>query len=211
MKKQGQVQAMWIGRKTKVPAWLGFEDNCCNCTWKGTLAPAPTERVPLWLSRCFVVLLCCCFDGVAVGTCDTWERSFLTEITSNVSRSRMCGTRLLLINKTLFNVVLKIKKQAVWWRIHKLVHANLEKLWSVVFFVFSTCEAVAGMTWHYQRRAQLPLMLGRVHAQWLSDVTEKFIKVRARPRQLSFSTVESEVMVLQVSVVSHTHTQRATH
>lgn len=113
-KKQGQVQAMRIGRKTKVPARLGFEDNCCNCTWKGTLAPAPTERDPLWLSRCF-----CCFVVRRrvfwrSGSGDLRHVGMLLFNRNHIKCRRRLNVwhsgSFYLINKIPFNVVLKIKK-----------------------------------------------------------------------------------------------------
>lgn len=113
-----------------------------------------------------------------------WECSFfLTEIASNASRSRMCDAGFFfffLINKIPFNVLLKInlRQEAVWRRVCAKLEA-LEKLW----FFLSLCERL----WLPCDRTNVTitcatsLYAGHVCIQKLSNVTEKFIKVRAWP------------------------------
>ncbi len=82
LKKQGQVQDMQIGRKTKVPTHLALKIIVATVLERG-LWPQPLLR----LSRCcFCFVVRRCFFGVeATGICDMWECSFLTKITSNAS------------------------------------------------------------------------------------------------------------------------------
>lgn len=81
LRKQGQVQDMRIGRKTKVPTRWALKIIVATVLEKG-LWPRPLLR----LSRCcfcFVVSRCFFFGEEATGISDMWECSFLTKITSN--------------------------------------------------------------------------------------------------------------------------------
>lgn len=91
----------------------------------------------------------------------------------------VCVALFYVINKIPFNVVLKIKKEAVWQRIHKLVRAKLEaleKLWFVRLF-----SPLCARWWLSCDRANMTLSetcvsslnTCHVHIQWLSDVTLK--------------------------------------
>lgn len=66
LKKQGQVQAMWIGRKTKGPARLALKIIVETILERG-LWPQPLLRLLLFLYYCFVVVHCCFFFGAAAG------------------------------------------------------------------------------------------------------------------------------------------------
>lgn len=81
LKKQGQVQAMWIGRKTKGPARLALKIIVETILERG-LWPQPLLRRLL-----FYIIVLLLFTVVFLerqqGFSDVWEWSFLTEITSN--------------------------------------------------------------------------------------------------------------------------------
>lgn len=137
LKKQGQVQAMRIGRKTKGPARLALKIIVATVLERG-LWPRPLLR----LSRFFLLLFCCSQlffwndsrDLRHVGMLLFNRNHIKCKHTLNV----WCSGFLYLINKIPFNVGIKNKKkEAVWRRVYKLVRAKLgalEKLWFVGFF-----------------------------------------------------------------------------
>lgn len=85
LKKQGQVQAMWIGRKTKGPAHLALKIIVETILERG-LWPKPLLRLLHFFPK-IVLLLCTAvfFLERQQGFFDMWEWSFLTEMTSNAA------------------------------------------------------------------------------------------------------------------------------
>lgn len=81
LKKQGQVQAMWIGKKTKGPAHLALKIIVETILERG-LWPRPLLRLLLFYII-VLLLLAVVFLARQQGFFDAWEWSFLTEITSN--------------------------------------------------------------------------------------------------------------------------------
>lgn len=85
LKKQGQVQAMWIGRKTKGPAHSALKIIVATILER-RLWPKPLLTLVLFF---FLVLFCCCallcFFGAAAGSFPHLGMVLLTEITSNAA------------------------------------------------------------------------------------------------------------------------------
>lgn len=110
LKKQGQVQAMRIGRKTKGPARLALKIIVATVLERG-LWPRPLLR----LSRFFLLLFCCSQlffwndsrDLRHVGMLLFNRNHIKCEHTLNV----WCSGFLYLINKIPFNVGIKNKKR----------------------------------------------------------------------------------------------------
>lgn len=76
LKKQGQVQAMWIGRKTKGPTHSALKIIVATILER-RLWPKPLLTLVLFFFwYCFVVVHCCVFLERQQGVFHIWEWSF---------------------------------------------------------------------------------------------------------------------------------------
>lgn len=121
----GSSHADW--EKTKVPAPLCFDDNCCDCTWKDC------SSIANWAGPLFTQCCCCsflrrCFGKTTMGFIRV-GMLFSPEITSNAALTPGLSS---VINEVPLNALLKIQLQRKYAKCFMLWEVGVLESWGLL-------------------------------------------------------------------------------